>query len=66
MGAACPGGVRFGDDVAALVSHGVDTVVEIGPDAVLAGLVDAPIVVATQRRERVKWLTTVPRKSWVI
>ncbi|WP_062990523.1 type I polyketide synthase [Nocardia anaemiae] len=44
--------VRFADGVAALRQAGATRFVEVGPDAVLAGLIDAEAVVATQRRGR--------------
>ncbi|MEV5840153.1 SDR family NAD(P)-dependent oxidoreductase, partial [Nocardia sp. NPDC052112] len=44
--------VRFADGIAALRQAGGARFVEVGPDAVLAGLIDAEAVVATQRRNR--------------
>ncbi|MET7575711.1 acyltransferase domain-containing protein, partial [Streptomyces sp. NPDC005492] len=46
--------VRFADGLAWLASQGVDTFVEAGPDAVLAGLVEleGATAVALQRRDR--------------
>ncbi|MEV5834445.1 SDR family NAD(P)-dependent oxidoreductase, partial [Nocardia sp. NPDC052112] len=44
--------VRFADGVAALRGVGGARFVEVGPDAVLAGVIDAEAVVATQRRGR--------------
>ncbi|WP_062990511.1 type I polyketide synthase [Nocardia anaemiae] len=44
--------VRFADGISTLRQAGGTRFVEIGPDAVLAGLIDAEAVVATQRRGR--------------
>ncbi|MFC3540695.1 SDR family NAD(P)-dependent oxidoreductase, partial [Couchioplanes caeruleus subsp. azureus] len=44
--------VRFADGVAAMRDLGVDTVVEVGPDAALSALIDADVVVPTLRRGR--------------
>ncbi|ROP28379.1 type I polyketide synthase [Couchioplanes caeruleus] len=44
--------VRFADGVEAMRAAGVDTFVEVGPDSVLAALIDADLVVPTLRRDR--------------
>jgi acyl transferase domain-containing protein/acyl carrier protein len=44
--------VRFADGVAALRDAGGARFVEVGPDAVLAGVIDAEAVIAVQRRDR--------------
>ncbi|MFI6367767.1 type I polyketide synthase [Nocardia sp. NPDC050630] len=44
--------VRFADGITTLRQAGGTRFLEIGPDAVLAGLIDAEAVVATQRRGR--------------
>ncbi|WP_433715689.1 type I polyketide synthase [Nocardia sp. CA-084685] len=44
--------VRFADGIAASRAAGGSRFLEVGPDAVLAGLIDADCVIATQRRGR--------------
>ncbi|WP_433618875.1 type I polyketide synthase [Dactylosporangium sp. CA-139114] len=48
--------VRFADGIAALRAHGIDTLVEVGPDAALAPHLhagaDGAVVVTTLRRDR--------------
>ncbi|MEV5839473.1 type I polyketide synthase [Nocardia sp. NPDC052112] len=44
--------VRFADGITTLRQAGGTRFLEIGPDAVLAGLIDVPAVIATQRRGR--------------